>query len=499
MGVLDVLRGITKGVGEATGNQSVVNDISQQQERERQAKAAQQQQAIAPLTQALQGQKTRLALLANPDDPSKPLPGKEAEYAAAHDAMADTIGKMRMLMHGAPKNDPSGAAYLAARASDRLHITNDLVHRMREAQRAKVDQYAAQGRQEVATAVQGISPSAPNPFIQRANQMREAGFTNEEIKRANAVQAGIEAKPTTDKPETWKKNGAPVMVDGKVMQPEISSLGNNRSVPAAEGVTVPTPKLSQYQSQRLAFAQSLGKSPAAMTWDDEKAFQTQLYGARQPLAERKMHIAEEKVHLESLGLQLRYAQNDMKDFLAIQKSLAPLDKIKTTSERAEDYVKSPSGPGDAALLFAFVDAVKPGGFRFNQAEQARIEATRGVADGLMAKINSGFDGTVLDPAQRVFMAGIIKQAATQADAARDHMLGATAQLNPRASALAGGTQPPDGPHTTQLKSIRQRQSGGADTIQMKLPDGRIGPIHRSQKERFIQDHPGAVEVTSAAN
>lgn len=38
------------------------------------------------------------------------------------------------------------------------------------------------------------------------------------------------------------------------------------------------------------------------------------------------------------------------------------------------------------------------------------------------------------------------------------------------------------------------QSGG-DMITMKLADGRTGPIHKSQKSKFIADNPGAVEVT----
>jgi hypothetical protein len=37
--------------------------------------------------------------------------------------------------------------------------------------------------------------------------------------------------------------------------------------------------------------------------------------------------------------------------------------------------------------------------------------------------------------------------------------------------------------------------GGDDTITMKLSDGRTGKIHRLQKDQFIHDHPGAVEVT----
>jgi hypothetical protein len=43
--------------------------------------------------------------------------------------------------------------------------------------------------------------------------------------------------------------------------------------------------------------------------------------------------------------------------------------------------------------------------------------------------------------------------------------------------------------------------GGNDMIMMKLPpdaahpNGRTGPIHRSQKDQFIHDHPGSVEVT----
>lgn len=36
----------------------------------------------------------------------------------------------------------------------------------------------------------------------------------------------------------------------------------------------------------------------------------------------------------------------------------------------------------------------------------------------------------------------------------------------------------------------------SDMILMRLPDGKVGAIHWTQKDRFIKDHPGAVEVSA---
>lgn len=191
MGVLDVLRGITGGVAQASGNTAAANGIAGQQERARQAKANDLKMQLAPLTQAAQATQTRLALFADPNDPSKPVAGKEAEYAAAHDQLADIIGKQRMLLRPPPAEDPHGLSYLGARVADKLHITRDLANHMREAQSGKVDKYYQQGSKDVATAVQGIQPYQNTPVGQAgAEKAAQAqALETQRAKSASDVEA----------------------------------------------------------------------------------------------------------------------------------------------------------------------------------------------------------------------------------------------------------------------------------------------------------------------
>jgi hypothetical protein len=136
------------------------------------------QQSLAPLSQALQAQRTRLALYADPNDPTKPLAGKEQEYSAAHDATADIIGKMRMILHPPPPEDPHGLGYLADRALDKLHIARDLAHHAREVQSNKVNRYYQQGNDQVAATVQA---TPVNPILQKVGEAEQAGATPEQV------------------------------------------------------------------------------------------------------------------------------------------------------------------------------------------------------------------------------------------------------------------------------------------------------------------------------
>jgi hypothetical protein len=130
-------------------------------------------QNLAPLVQASQAAQTRLALFADPSDPTKAVQGKEAEYGAAHDQLADIIGKMRTVLHPPPADDPHGLGYLAHRATDKLHITRDLAQRARDNQSGKVEKYNDQTGQNVQATVQGIPPKV-NPDIQKMNDVAAA-------------------------------------------------------------------------------------------------------------------------------------------------------------------------------------------------------------------------------------------------------------------------------------------------------------------------------------
>lgn len=176
MPVLDLLRGVTKGLAEASGNDEAVQDIGQQQALTRQRNQNVLQQQIAPLAQAAQAGKNRLAMFADPNDPTKAVPGREADYAAAHDQLADVIGKMRNILHPPPADDPHGLGYLAARVGDKLHITSDLANSMQQDQAQKVGAYQDQTANQVKNAVQSI-PYNP--------------LTPDEVHEAARIKAGI--------------------------------------------------------------------------------------------------------------------------------------------------------------------------------------------------------------------------------------------------------------------------------------------------------------------
>ena len=137
-------------------------------------KEDEKKQKIAPLVQASQAAQTRLALFADPNDPTKAVQGKEAEYSAAHDQLADIIGKMRTILHPPPADDPHGLGYLAHRATDKLHITRDLTQRAKDQQAGKVAKYNDQTGQQVQATVQGIPPPAADPNKKKMDDVAAA-------------------------------------------------------------------------------------------------------------------------------------------------------------------------------------------------------------------------------------------------------------------------------------------------------------------------------------
>lgn len=90
-------------------------------QRDEKAKGDQLQFQIAPLAQALRADQTRLALYADPNDPSKAVAGKEQEYQTTLSNMTNTIGQMRSLLG---QREPHHSIL------DSLHIRRDLQNRV---------------------------------------------------------------------------------------------------------------------------------------------------------------------------------------------------------------------------------------------------------------------------------------------------------------------------------------------------------------------------------
>lgn len=178
---------------------------------------ADKQQELAPLTQASQAAQTRLALYADPTDPTHAVPGREREYAEAHDQLADIIGKMRTVLHPPPANDPHGLSYLGARALDKLHITNDLKNRLKQGQTQKVADYNKGTADQVQTRVQSIPYNPLTPDEQRNEALIKAGlapkqgaenFKTQQITLSNGHS--ISAQQDTKSGKWLDLNGKPI-------------------------------------------------------------------------------------------------------------------------------------------------------------------------------------------------------------------------------------------------------------------------------------------------
>lgn len=134
------------------------------------------------------------------------------------------------------------------------------------------------------------------------------------------------------------------------------------------------------------------------------------------------------------GLKLHEQSQLFSQFDKAKKALTVYDRAVAMGDKADSYDGSPSGPGDVALMMAFVEATKPAsGFRWTRTERDMIETSRGLIEGAQAKVEHGFSGTLFGPVgseQRKLIAGIVKKAGEQATQARDGYLGQIKQINP---------------------------------------------------------------------
>jgi hypothetical protein len=141
---------------------------------------------LAPLQESLRADQTRLALYANPDDPTKPLAGKENEYNATHERMAQTIGQMRQLYGQKPGGaNPVEAAL--GNVADKLHITNHLKNHVAQARADAEAKYQFQNQQMAESVATGALPFTETPAGQ-AETKKAADAQALEAQRATAAQ-----------------------------------------------------------------------------------------------------------------------------------------------------------------------------------------------------------------------------------------------------------------------------------------------------------------------
>ena len=118
-------------------------------------------------------------------------------------------------------------------------------------------------------------------------------------------------------------------------------------------------------------------------------------------------------------------------FLAGEKMLQPIKRIEDVSSRAQGYVSNPTGPGDVALLSAFVEATKPAnGFRWTQQEVNLIRGSRGWVEGAQARVQSGFTGILFGDDQRKIIGSIVTHAGVLAKQRKAELLNGMAKFSP---------------------------------------------------------------------
>lgn len=171
----------------STGSQ-LSADLVLQGQRERSAQHADQIKfQMAPLSQALQADQTRLALYADPNDPSKPIAGKEKEYQQTIDRMTGTIGQMRGIL-GQKPGGPNPVEVGVGDVLDKLHITNHLKAHVAQTRQAAQDKFAGQNS---TMAGQYATGAPPNELSQYRQQLEAAGLSAPDIEEAVRRKAGL--------------------------------------------------------------------------------------------------------------------------------------------------------------------------------------------------------------------------------------------------------------------------------------------------------------------
>lgn len=170
--------------------------------RDQAAQEAQRQMHLAPLQEALRADQTRLALYANPDNPSKPLPGKEAEYNATHERMANTVGQIRSLF-GDKQQGANPVEAGVGNLLDKLHITNHLKNHVAAVRATNAAKYAGQTNQMANEYGAGVLPFALTPEGQQLAYQRQTA-----IDVANARGTMREYQSPDGKERNWFRPGS---------------------------------------------------------------------------------------------------------------------------------------------------------------------------------------------------------------------------------------------------------------------------------------------------
>ena len=357
------------------------------------------------------------------------------------------------------KNDPHGAIQAIYAGAGQLG--NPVKHQVAGFLTPEYIAKMQQGAQTAATAATGQSDTAA------------AGAAKAKLEHdlATAVTSGAPAEDV-DKIKKQLQDLQPTPVEKPITRPDTQEFfkpdgtkfvgqwdpthkqwtyPNGEPIPqelrGKEAKLAPKGSASQWSQGLNAYAQSHKADPN--DWQTIRGFYQEQFSAKNPLAERRLALAQRNSDINAASLDLRQSANDFNDMEKIFKQLGPDTKIQATAKAADEYTSHPTGPGDVALTLAFFETAKaadPGsgsGIRFTKQESDLIQHARGWADAAQANVEKWGKGTLYDGPQRKVMADLIKKAAQRSNEATASYLGAAQKINPRAAAAAtGGTTSP---------------------------------------------------------
>ena len=499
MGVLDALRSVTSGVAQAAGADGAHDDLQAQLAASKLKQQQAQQFQLAPLSMALKADHDRLALYADPSDPSKAVAGHEDEYNDTLNRMSDTIGQMRQVYGGKPPSeDPNGLQSTGAHLLDKLHITRDLASRLATRHSDKVDGYYQQNRELASKYAEGVPV---NPYIQESAQLGQAGLTPQEQQQAVRAKAGILQKDTTSEErfldDFRKNNPGKTMTDALRAYTDATTKDTSGNKAPLEpkpleiggvlyGVIDPSTG-KQYLSSQMAdpstppYVKELWNTVQTaqtkkQTDADRKEAETQARFNQQQERLERMHndalanlgswsVVEgedgKTQLLNSKSGEMKDAPGGLHKSGYYVKNIAPLEAASLNIDQYMDPKTEHNGPGDISLQHEFFTATQPAaGFRMTKAQQDILQNAQDYLNSFKAKYNHFKTGSYFSDEQRKQIADTAKQA-----------------ISAKKKALSGAAGGPATDNLRQIQSGAPPKNGSAtpsvgDT--KKFPNGKTG-------------------------
>lgn len=380
MPLVDALRAISKGFGEATGNTAAVQDIDKQEQQKQNDKLLKLQMQVAPLTYAAQGIQAQLAPLIDPAT-GKPTPENQQRYDQLVDQLSDIIQRKRAIFYPPPKEDAHGLGYLLHTATDKAHITSHAVEQARAAHKKKADEFNAkakqQAQQEARMTVEGVVPSALSP-----EAIKDKAALELETKKEEARQKIEDAREAARQKEDDARQAA-----ADQREREREKLSDEREKEQER----------RFEENQRAIESRFERSQArqeknAGTWSvaEGEGGETKLFNSKTG----EMRDAPEGLHKSGY-----YAKN-----------IAPLDAANLN---IDDYMKNGvfDGAGDLSLQHEFFTATQPSaGFRMTKVQQDILQNSQSWLNSAEAKALHAKTGVWFSPTLRQQIADAAQKA-----------------------------------------------------------------------------------------